>query len=157
MGTRSLTKVFDGTLSMKTTKASNLLLNMYRQYDGYPLYHGNELADFLLSGVLVNGYSNNSIRQFNGMGCLALQLVTEMKDGVGGFYAYPIKLSLDAWQDYEYFVYSNGVRVYESQYVDWNTNLLFSGTWEQFKVFCNTPETDKQMLSTTMSVIMLDK
>jgi hypothetical protein len=28
---------------------------MYRQFDGYPSGHGQELAEFLLSGEMVNG------------------------------------------------------------------------------------------------------
>ena len=38
MGTRSLTFVYD---------EDTPLINMYRQYDGYPSGHGAELADFL--------------------------------------------------------------------------------------------------------------
>jgi hypothetical protein len=37
MGTRSLTFVYDGDEPM---------INMYRQFDGYPSGHGSELADF---------------------------------------------------------------------------------------------------------------
>ena len=47
MGTRSLTFVYDGKEPM---------INMYRQYDGYPQGHGKELADFLNSGTMVNGF-----------------------------------------------------------------------------------------------------
>ena len=46
MGTRSLTYVYD----VKTP-----VVCMYRQYDGYPSGHGQELAEFLFDGKLVNG------------------------------------------------------------------------------------------------------
>ena len=48
MGTRSLTFVYDG---------DEPIVNMYRQFDGYPEGHGQELAEFLCSGKLVEGYS----------------------------------------------------------------------------------------------------
>ena len=38
MGTRSLTFVYD---------EQEAIINMYRQYDGYPTGHGAELAEFL--------------------------------------------------------------------------------------------------------------
>lgn len=50
MGTRSLTFVYDE--DDKTP-----IVNMYRQFDGYPSGHGADLADFLLPLRLVNGFS----------------------------------------------------------------------------------------------------
>ena len=40
MGTRSLTFVYEG---------EKPIVNMYRQFDGYPSGHGAELAEFLNS------------------------------------------------------------------------------------------------------------
>ena len=51
MGTRSLTFVYED----KTP-----ILNMYRQFDGYPSGHGQELADFLLSGKMVRSEEHTS-------------------------------------------------------------------------------------------------
>ncbi len=83
MGTRSLTRfieVVDGTEKPITC--------VYRQYDGYPSGHGKELADFLSSGTMVNGYGQSDQRQFNGIGCLAAQFIAEFKNGVGNIYIY---------------------------------------------------------------------
>ena len=44
MGTRSLTFVYED---------NKPIVNMYRQFDGYPEGHGQELADFLLSGAVI--------------------------------------------------------------------------------------------------------
>ena len=68
MGTRSLTFVYDGKEPM---------INMYRQYDGYPSGHGSNLAEFLNSfDAIVNGISVGDNRKIaNGMGCLAAQLI----------------------------------------------------------------------------------
>ena len=124
MGTRSLTFVYDG---------NQPLVNMYRQFDGYPSGHGIELAEFLVSGKMVNGYSSKTEKQFNGMGCLAAQMIAEFKDGVGGFYIHAVT-DTDCWQDYEYHVFENKVVVKNP------TEVIFEGTWTNFLEFCSEDE-----------------
>jgi len=126
MGTRSLTFVYE---------ENKPVVNMYRQFDGYPSGHGQELADFLLSGELVNGYSETKTLQFNGMGCLAAQLIVNFKKTVGGFYIYPVE-SNNCWQDYEYHVYEDTVVVKNPDQV------IFNGTWQDFRKFCYDKVTD---------------
>ena len=120
MGTRSLTFVYE---------ENKPIINMYRQFDGYPEGHGAELAEFLFSGEMVNGFSQTETKQFNGMGCLAAQMIVNFKKSVGGFYIYPIE-SNSCWQDYEYHVYEETVVVKNPDQV------IFDGTWEEFKSFC---------------------
>ena len=124
MGTRSLTFVYDG---------DKPIVNMYRQFDGYPTGHGQELAEFLLSGKMVNGYSDKDAKQFNGMGCLAAQMIAHFKQSVGGFYIYSVD-STDCWQDYEYHVYEDKMVVKNP------TEVIFSGTWDNFHSFCSDEE-----------------
>ena len=124
MGTRSLTFVYEGEMP---------IVNMYRQFDGYPTGHGQELADFLLSGELINGYSKKQSVQFNGMGCLAAQMIAYFKNTVGGFYIYSVD-STDCWQEYEYHVYGDKVVVKNP------TEVIFSGTWDEFHSFCYEDE-----------------
>ena len=124
MGTRSLTFVYDD---------NRPVINMYRQYDGYPSGHGQELAEFLLDGKMVNGIPVGSKeRMFNGMGCLAAQLVANFKKDAGGFYLYPMDCT-DCWQEYEYHVYEDKVVVKNP------TEVIFSGTWSEFAEFCKNP------------------
>lgn len=125
MGTRSLTFVYDG---------DQPIINMYRQYDGYLEGHGQELAEFLLSGEMVNGIpvGREQPRFFNGMGCLAAQMIAHFKKSAGGFYIYPVE-SRDCWQEYEYHVYENKVVVKDP------TEVIFSGSWQDFHDFCLTP------------------
>ena len=123
MGTRSLTFVYDGDVPV---------INIYRQYDGYPSGHGHELAQFLDSKTLVNGYGEQNSVEANGMGCLAAQLIVQLKHGVGGIYIYPVS-STDCWQDYEYHVYEDKVVVKDP------TAVIFEGTWEEFAQFCLDP------------------
>ena len=123
MGTRSLTFVYDGNVPV---------INIYRQFDGYPSGHGHELAQFLNSKILVNGYGEQNSAEANGMGCLAAQLIVQLKHGVGGIYIYPVA-STDCFQDYEYHVYENNVIVKDP------TAVIFEGTWKQFAQFCLDP------------------
>ena len=123
MGTRCLTFVYDGDVPV---------INIYRQYDGYPSGHGHELAQFLDSKNLVKGFGEQNSFEANGMGCLAAQLIVQLKHGVGGIYIYPVS-STDCWQDYEYHVYEDKVIVKDP------TAVIFEGTWKQFAQFCLDP------------------
>jgi hypothetical protein len=120
MGTRSLTFVYDG---------DKPIINMYRQFDGYPSGHGQELALFLLSGMMVNGYSETTTKQFNGMGCLAAQMIANFKITVGGFYIHAVT-DTDCFQDYEYHVFENKVEIKNPD------KVIFSGTYQEFNDFC---------------------
>lgn len=135
MGTRSLTFVYEG---------EETIINMYRQYDGYPSGHGLELAEFLSQFTMVNGLGINETRKVaNGMGCLAAQLVHNFKGSVGGeentamkgrspnlaggFYLYPTS-AVDCGQDYEYHVYegqdSEGEREIRVRVTDRGCNMF---------------------------------
>jgi len=127
MGTRSLTFVYDG---------AKPIINMYRQFDGYPKGHGSELSEFLMSGEIVNGFfSNDNAKQFNGMGCLAAQMIAYFKKSVGGFYIYPVDTN-DYSQDYEYHVYEDKVVIQNPG------EVIFSGTWNEFRDFCCSTVTE---------------
>ena len=132
MGTRSLTFVYteyDG----ETPEA---IVNMYRQFDGYPTGHGAELAAFLNSfDAVVNGIPFGDKRKIaNGMGCIAAQLVAHFKTDVGGFYLYPVT-SVDCGQEYEYHIYSDRITVF-----GWDKEHLFTGPWSAFTEFCTEKE-----------------
>jgi hypothetical protein len=125
MGTRSLTFVYEN---------NKPIVNMYRQFDGYPSGHGSELAYFLKDRTVVNGYgSNTPNKASNGMGCLAASMIASFKDSIGGFYIYSVD-STDCWQDYEYHVFENKVVVKNP------TEVIFEGTWSDFFEFCSEDE-----------------
>jgi len=140
MGTRALTFVYQGETP---------IINMYRQYDGYPTGHGKELADFLAGGKLVNGLTSRTEPVFNGMGCLAAQMVAHFKETPGGFYIHSVT-ETECGQDYEYHVYQDteGLRV---RITDRGFNMfgltmsetneaIFDGTVEEFAEFCTERE-----------------
>ena len=87
------------------------------------------LADFLISGKMVNGYSDTKTIQFNGMGCLAAQLIAYFKHTVGGFYIHAVT-DTDCCQEYEYHVYEDRVVVKDP------TAVIFEGDYQSFTEFC---------------------
>ena len=142
MGTRSLTFVYDG---------DKPILNLYRQYDGYPTGHGAELAQFLAEFHITNGISSGETRRTaNGMGCLAAQVVAHFKESVGGFYIYSVD-AVECGQDYEYHVYTKdkelrvritnrGCNFFGLTMSDTNESL-FDGTVAEFTEFCSEKAT----------------
>jgi hypothetical protein len=140
MGTRSLTHVIETWKNDKTGKQKKqCLMTMYRQYDGYPSGMGDDLAQFLKQGKVVNGISMAEKQLvFNGAGCLAAQLVAHFKDGPGGFYLYR-PMSKDCGEDYTYEVVVDfntkeiTLRCFEIGYISKSGNyinkrkLLFEG------------------------------
>ena len=146
MGTRSLTFVYE----TRKDEAGNLvhtpIINMYRQYDGYPSGHGAELAEFLAPFRVVNGLTNTTEKIANGMGCLAGQLVAHFKVGAGQFYLEPVTAT-ECGQDYEYHVYENAERELCVRVTDRGCNMfgltmsdtnesLFDGPIVRFEEFC---------------------
>jgi hypothetical protein len=131
MGTRSLTYVFD--------QNNDPIVCMYRHFDGYPSGHGSELAQFLNSGEVVNGIPVSvKKRLFNGMGCLAAQMVDEFKNETGNIYLVSTKLKQDCWQEYEYHVSEDKVIVYSGTFSE--GNIIFDGCWNKFAEFCSEEE-----------------
>lgn len=149
MGTRSLTFVYE-----KYGQVQKPVVNMYRQFDGYPTGHGAELAEFLSSGTMVNGLGVGSkTLQFNGMGCLAAQMVAHFKQTPGGFYIHPVDIT-ECGQDYEYHIYcEEGLlsgSVFRIEVYNCGCNffgvsgdsrdLEFKGSLEEFTEFCKDKE-----------------
>ena len=143
MGTRSLTHVKDDVWEDGETPQT--ILTIYRQMDGYPSGHGKDLADFLSGFAVVNGFGGGEPRKAaNGMGCLAAQLVKELKDGIGSIYVYRPDAS-DCGEEYVYTVYRDGTRrsgggvnlKVEDIHGGWadhprTTRVLFDGPVEEF-------------------------
>ena len=145
MGTRSLTFVYE-----KYGQVQKPVVNMYRQFDGYPTGHGAELAEFLNGGELVDGLGVERVQlQFNGMGCLAASMVAHFKKESGGFYIHPTDV-LECGQDYEYHIYGRDKGLY-IEVVDCGCNMfgitmsdkndvIFKGNLKEFTEFCKEKE-----------------
>ena len=100
MGTRSLTVLY-------TEKPTTEIVVMYRQMDGYPSGHGQELVDFLNRLTLCNGIpcaTDRDIIYANGAECLAAQVVAYFKEGAGEIYLYPAH-TRNCGAEYTYHVF----------------------------------------------------
>jgi hypothetical protein len=79
-------------------------VEIYNHYDSYPEVLGVYLAEFLEDFKVTNGLSGDTSKVANGMGCLAAQLIAEMKDGPGSVYLQ--KPSEDTgWAEYVYYIW----------------------------------------------------
>ena len=159
MGTRSLTYVYD--------EQGEKIINLYRQFDGYPTGHGQELGEFLSSGSMVNGLRLGADEKFfNGMGCMAAQLIAHFKKESGGFYLYPTSAE-DCGQDYEYHIYNDNGLLSGSKFrikimnCGWNVfgmtqdetyEPLFEGNLEQFIKYCASEKDDKVEINAPKTV-----
>lgn len=126
MSTRSLTYFYD----CKIGGGKKPFSCMYAQYEGKFLgqQYCIQLADFLMSSTLANGLPavDNVNKIFNGMGCLAAQVVAHFKKCPGAFYLVATDLE-KCGQEYEYHIFSNGLEVIKN-----TGRILFLGSWIKF-------------------------
>lgn len=134
MGTRSLTRVWE-----KNDEEETMLVNVYRQYDGYPKGLGVELAEFLRDRVVGNGISMNDLKNkkfSNGPGDLAAQLIAYMKaeHAVGGVYMEAPVSDGDWGQEwvYDFVVSWRGGEIQVKVTKVWDSAVVFEGAAEQF-------------------------
>ena len=136
MGTRSLTRVIPRQEGLSFSEGhehvDKSVVNMYRQYDGYPEGMGVDLAKFLADFTIVNGMglTNRPRKLANGTGFLAAQLVQHFKDGPGGIYLESLKGEPnDHWEDYIYTLYpKEGEPTFISIYDVYAKECIFVGT-----------------------------
>jgi hypothetical protein len=128
MGTRSTTLFIETYKDESGKQKKNKIVVMYRQFDGYPSGHGQELAEFLSKGKLVNGMGMDDNIVFNGMGCLTAQVVAHFKDGAGGIYLQTNDKG--CWEEFRYQVIGDFdtkeliIKVFSS----YKSKLIFEGT-----------------------------
>ena len=134
MGTRSLTRVIPRQKGLPYDEGhkhvEKSLVNMYRQYDGYPQGHGLDLAEFLSEFTMVNGLVADSYKGkvANGSGCLAAQLVQHFKDGPGNIYLEALNDG-DHWEEYIYTLFpKEGEPTFISIYDVYAKECIFVGT-----------------------------
>jgi hypothetical protein len=102
MGTRARVNVMEG---------NQVLVSIYRQYDGYPNGLGEDVADFVGGLRITNGISGDPTGSANGMGCLAAQLIKHLKDKVGNVYIRDTGPESNG-EEYVYTVYERNGTVY---------------------------------------------
>jgi len=107
---------------------------IYGQYDGYPSGTPIQVAKFIESGKMVNGYGPDSKEiVFNGTGCMTAQLIKHLKDGTGNIYVQALSSRLNSGEDYSYDIICD----FDTKKVtmiayDWKDKQLFKGSLKQF-------------------------
>lgn len=147
MGTRSNVRVYDND-------GDEILVTLYRQFDGYPTGMGSDIKSILNDGnvTIVNGYGGDQEcpTHFNGMGCLAAYLIGQLKGipddepytrCIGNVYIFPPNHEPgQSWEEYLYDLYIQNdqlyIDVYELRYVedseDKKRHVLYTGPLSDF-------------------------
>ena len=108
----------------------NVEFQIYHHYDGYPEYLGVKLAKFLEGYYITNGLAgkiNGKIA--NGMGCLAAQLIANMKTEPGNVYLSNPKWNDDAtgWEDWTYYIWTAEEKLIWMSIFDIDNECVFVG------------------------------
>lgn len=103
MGTRSTIAFIDKRVAKDGKTYTDEIVRIYQQYDGYPSGVGKELATWLSSKIIINGYGLNQTANLgfcNGIGCMSAQFIHDFKVDIGGLYI----TKHDDIEDYNYKV-----------------------------------------------------
>lgn len=138
MGTRALVIV------KENDKESQTLVNIYRQYDGYPSCLGQDIVNILNKGdveILSGFWKQQAPEHFNGMSCLAAYLVGELKGkAIGNIYLQPVDIR-DCGEEYIYTLYEKD----DTPHIDvldvYENKSLFEGPLSIFGKFLKDVKT----------------
>ena len=109
----------------------NVEVQIYNHYDSYPEGLGVDLAKFMCDFRVVNGLGSDLPDKIaNGMGCLAAQLVVDMKDGPGSVYVESPD-SLRSWIDYTYYIWVADNKGIWISIFDYDDKCIFVGKPEK--------------------------
>ena len=128
MSTRALVnfvKREDGVSFNEHPGIDKIHVQIYNHYDGYPSGLGLRLAYYLKDLTVVNGLSSVEHKVANGMGCLAAQVVSHLKDDPGNIYLQ--KPTYKDWEDYEYFIWSKESHGCWISIFDYENKCIFVG------------------------------
>jgi hypothetical protein len=129
MATRALINFVereDGVSFSEHPGVDKIQIQIYHHHDGYPSGLGVRLAEFLDGYNVVNGLSMNMDGPIaNGMGCLAAQTVSFLKEGPGNVYLY--KPYERGWEDYEYFIWVKDHAELWISIFNYNSECIFVG------------------------------
>ena len=110
----------------------NIEVQIYNHYDSYPEGLGLDLAKFMRDFRVVNGLGSDLPDKIaNGMGCLAAQLIVNMKDGPGGVYVeHPDTDHFDT--EYTYYVWvADNKDIWMSIFDTYDDKCVFVGKPEK--------------------------
>jgi len=137
MGTRSSFRIISAEKTKRGKLKFTTLVSIYNQYDGYPDGIPLDLVKFLNEGELTNGLPVGSDKKFfNGVGCLAAQVIHFQKKGeAGGCYIQKPKNSGYSGENYLYNIVvdeeAKTIMIVAMENDDMET-VFFTGTPQEF-------------------------
>ena len=129
MATRGLirfAKSEDGVTFNEHPGVDKVHVEIYNHYDSYPEGLGVNLSKFLNEFKVVNGLGDRNARVANGMGCLAAQLVADMKTEPGQVYLYKPNEDI-GWAEYVYYIWVAERKDIWLSIFDYYDNCIFVG------------------------------
>ena len=100
MATRATARVYDDD-------GAEVILTIYKHWDGYPEGFGETLNSIANRYTLVNGLnSNDTTGLANGMGCFAASLIKELKREAGDVY-----IIREGREEYNYRLKADGNKI----------------------------------------------
>jgi len=132
MSTRALVNIVErkeGRSFSKTLEPSAIHTQLYKHYDGYPEALGVTLASYLKGYDIRNGIPNEYQGPIaNGIGCLAAQLVSYLKEEPGNVYLRPP--AYPDWEEYIYYVWVKEESRIMISIFDSNNECIYVGDCE---------------------------
>ncbi len=132
MSTRALINVVqrqEGRSFSKTLEPSAIHTQLYKHYDGHPERLGVTLASYLDGYEIHSGMSNKHQGPLaNGIGCLAAQLVSYLKNEPGNVYLQPPQ-DRD-WEDYVYYIWIKESEEIMISIFNYDDECIFVGNCE---------------------------
>lgn len=135
MGTRSTYRIIDTYRDLQTKKLKKEeICLVYLQYDGYPEGHPVEVAEWLSTGNVVNGFHGDEEQlTFNGAGCLAAQLVAKLKVKTGNVYLHSLSQRGFLWEEFLYdIIVQNDMSIVFVAYKIGEKKPFYKGSPSQF-------------------------
>jgi len=132
MSTRALVNIVqrqEGRSFSKMLEPSAIHTQIYNHYDGHPERLGVTLASYLKGYDIRNGIPNEYQGPIaNGIGCLAAQLVSYLKEEPGNVYLQPP--ADPEWEDYVYYVWVKEQARIMISIFDSNNECIYVGDCE---------------------------
>lgn len=108
MGTRWIVHIVDVGETEEDQKT--LLTTLYGQWDGYFDDAGMELYDIISPIKLRDGLPYNATNVANGMGCLAAQIISQLKKPPGSIYI--LEPDIENFEEFTYTIYNKSNEIY---------------------------------------------
>lgn len=149
MGTRA-------TIIVCNEDRTEVLVKLYKQFDGYLEGLGEQIYDILKNKKVVNGYTleDEKAGYYNGIGCLAASLIKELKTTIGNVYVDSVFNNDNEY--YTYCIYSKKDRDIYIAFLE-DDIIKYNGLINEFKTYIDNYNYDDEDDDTKCEVLEYDE